>query len=99
MTITGRNRENLTKVANKIKTVSNGHVPLQLIGDLLDPATATMLVKETIAKFGHLNILICNAGGMLFNVKYCSNINQNDYLCTKQALLLMGICLTGERTC
>lgn len=55
--------ENLTKVANKIKTISGGHVPLQLIGDLLDPATGTMLVNETIAKFGKLDVLINNAGG------------------------------------
>lgn len=68
MTITGRNRENLTKVANKIKTISGGHVPLQLIGDLLDPATGTMLVNETIAKFGKLDVLINNAGGELFHL-------------------------------
>lgn len=63
MTITGRNRENLTNVANKIKAVSNGHVPLQLIGDLLDPATGTMLVNKTIAHYKQLNVLINNAGG------------------------------------
>lgn len=74
MTITGRNRENLTKVANKIKTVSNGHVPLQLIGDLLDPATGTMLVNETITKFGKLDVLINNAGGRFFIVEISISI-------------------------
>jgi len=60
--ITGRNVENLSKVAKQITEVSGGVKPLEIIGDLIDDALPQKLVRETVAKFGRLDFLINNAG-------------------------------------
>ena len=61
--ITGRNGENLRKVAKQIEEVSGGVKPLQIVGDLLDDTLPKKLVDETIGTFGQLDILVNNAGG------------------------------------
>jgi len=60
--ITGRNVENLSKVAQKISEVSAGAKPLEIIGDLADDALPQKLINEAVAKFGRLDILVNNAG-------------------------------------
>ena len=70
MVITGRNAENLAKVAAEIEKV--GKRPLQIVGDLLDEATPVRLVSETIAAFGRLDILVNNAGGVTGDDKLAS---------------------------
>lgn len=61
LTITGRNVENLQKVADEIEKVS-GLKPLQIVGDLEDRVFVPTLVQETIKKYGQLDVLINNAG-------------------------------------
>ena len=61
--ITGRNAENLQKVADKIVEVSGGVKPLQILGDLKDDSMPKKLIDGTIAAFGQLDILVNNAGG------------------------------------
>jgi len=60
--ITGRNAENLNKIAQKIIEVSHGVKPLEIIGDLTDPAFPKKLISETVSKFGRLDFLVNNAG-------------------------------------
>ena len=64
VTITGRNVENLDKIAKKIAEVSNGVEALQIIGDLtIDDSLPKRLIDETVTKFGRLDFLVNNAGG------------------------------------
>ena len=70
VTISGRNAENLDKVANKIAEVSNGVKALQIIGDLTtDDSLPKRLIDETITKFGRLDFLVNNAGASTPNGK------------------------------
>ena len=62
VTITGRDAENLAKVAAQIEQLSAGNKPLQVIGDLLDESFAPRLVSQTVAHFGRLDFLVNNAG-------------------------------------
>ena len=65
--ITGRNAANLQKVADRIEQVSKGVKPLQIIGDLLEDSFPRRLIDETVAKFGRLDFLVNNAGGITLN--------------------------------
>ena len=60
--ITGRNVEALGKVAEKVKEVSAGQEPLQIVGNLLEDAFPEELITETVAKFGKIDFLVNNAG-------------------------------------
>jgi len=62
VTITGRNIENLAKVAGKIQQLS-GKKPLQINGDFLtDSSLPQKLIQQTVDHFGRLDFLINNAG-------------------------------------
>ena len=65
--ITGRNAKKLQEVADQIKQVSGGVIPLQIVGDLQDNSLPKKLINETISKFGKLDFLINNAGGTVTN--------------------------------
>jgi 3-oxoacyl-[acyl-carrier protein] reductase len=54
--INGRNRDDLIKVAKTLP----GSVIAQ--GDVRDPHEAQNIVKEVIASFGRIDILVCNVG-------------------------------------
>ena len=62
--ITGRVAANLQKVADQIENVSNGVKPLQILGDLMEDSLSRRLIDETVAKFGRLDFLVNNAGGV-----------------------------------
>ena len=67
VTITGRDEENLAKIAKRITEVSNVE-PLEIIGDLVyDDTLPTRLIQQTVDKFGRLDFLINNAGGSVPN--------------------------------
>jgi len=48
--------------ATQDKLEAIGAKPLALVGDVADPAVCTMLVKETVSRFGSIDILVNNAG-------------------------------------
>lgn len=81
VTITGRNKENLQKIADQLQSVSSqGHAPLQIIGDILtDHDLPQQLVTQTVAHFGdgRLDFLVNNAGG---GVASDSLLNNRDNL-------------------
>src|SRR5699024_3001695 len=58
----GRNAEKLNQVAQKIKAISNGVEPLQVVGQLEDTSLPQKLIDETVAKFGRLDFLVNSAG-------------------------------------
>src|SRR5690625_1075563 len=58
--ITGRSAEKLEKVAQKIKSLSNGVAPLQIVGDLQDSSLPKQLIDQTVASFGRLDFLVNN---------------------------------------
>ncbi len=60
--ICARHSESLEQAADEI-AASAGDVPLTIVADVSDPAAAEMLVRQTVARFGRLDILITNAGG------------------------------------
>jgi len=60
LALVGRNKENFKKVVAKIKENGVKSEPLQILADVsLD---AERIIKETIAKFNRLDVLINNAG-------------------------------------
>ncbi len=66
MAITGRNADNLARVAEEVASVS-GVKPLQVVGDLLDDAFPEKLITTVIEHFKKLDILVNNAGGTVPN--------------------------------
>ncbi|XP_054157092.1 L-xylulose reductase-like [Oppia nitens] len=61
--ITGRNGENLTKVAKECQQVSpNGQTPLVVVADVSKEEDCRRLVAETITTFKQLDVLVNNAG-------------------------------------
>ncbi|OTF77458.1 Enoyl-(Acyl carrier protein) reductase-like protein [Euroglyphus maynei] len=60
--ITGRNLEELTRIAQKIMKKTDRE-PLVIVGDLqTDQQLPSKLIDETVKKFGRLDILVNNAG-------------------------------------
>ena len=57
LVITGRNEANLKKTADKCK-----NEVLSIVGDVTVEADRERLVKETIKKFGQIDVLVNNAG-------------------------------------
>ncbi len=55
-----KNRAGLERVANFV--TGAGGQALILEGDLAESGTAARLIEETVAKFGHLEIVVSNAG-------------------------------------
>lgn len=61
--ITGRNEDNVSKVAKKCRDLSKNKTKvLEVIADVTKEEDMRRLVKETIAAFGRLDILVNNAG-------------------------------------
>ncbi|XP_076799841.1 uncharacterized protein LOC143444933 [Clavelina lepadiformis] len=61
LSITGRNEENLRKVAEECRKLGAEEV-LEIIAELSEENEADKVVKETIEKFKNLDILVNNAG-------------------------------------
>ena len=60
--ICARNEEPLAATATGIE-VTTGRQTLALRADISDPDAADMLVKNTVERFGRIDILVTNAGG------------------------------------
>lgn len=58
VSLNGRNKENLQKVANGCE----GQKPFIVVGDITNPEDTKRILKETIQKFGKLDVLVNNAG-------------------------------------
>ncbi|KAI1306068.1 Glucose 1-dehydrogenase [Halotydeus destructor] len=61
--VTGRNAERVTAVAAECVQASPTKLkPLQIVGDVSNDKDAKRLIDDTIAAFGHLDVLVNNAG-------------------------------------
>lgn len=61
LVLTGRNEENLKKVAESCEKLSNTK-PLQVISDVTVEDDAKRIIDETLKRFGKIDVLINNAG-------------------------------------
>ena len=57
LTLVGRSKERLDEVASGLKTET-----LALAADLANPAEVTRIAEESLARFGHVDIVLANAG-------------------------------------
>jgi len=57
LTLVGRSKERLDEVASGLKTET-----LALAADLANPAEVTRVAEESLARFGHVDIVLANAG-------------------------------------
>jgi len=63
LSLSGRNRENLQKTADKCQTDSQGQQkPFLIEADLSKEEDTKSLVESTVAQFGRIDILVNNAG-------------------------------------
>ncbi|CAK1598990.1 unnamed protein product [Parnassius mnemosyne] len=63
LVITGRNKENLDKIAKQCEDGSpNKHKPLVVIADMNVEADVDSIIKNTLEHFGKLDVLVNNAG-------------------------------------
>jgi 3-oxoacyl-[acyl-carrier protein] reductase len=60
--ICGRDEASITAVAGEIGAATGARV-LPVVADVTNPADITRFVETTIAQFGRLDSLVCNAGG------------------------------------
>uniref|UniRef100_H2YH42 Uncharacterized protein n=1 Tax=Ciona savignyi TaxID=51511 RepID=H2YH42_CIOSA len=61
LSLTGRHKENLDKVAEKCKKEGATRV-IRIIGDLVEKEDIERIVEETSSKLGQIDVLINNAG-------------------------------------
>lgn len=61
LTVVGRNPEKLQEVADKISAIK-GEAPLIVQADMSNEEDVKRIVKETISKYGKLDVLVNNAG-------------------------------------
>jgi 3-oxoacyl-[acyl-carrier protein] reductase len=62
VTVNGRDAASLKKTADEIRAETGAEV-LEVVGDMRNPDDIKRLVDETIAKWGRLDMMVCNAGG------------------------------------
>ncbi|XP_013787922.1 uncharacterized protein LOC106471845 [Limulus polyphemus] len=63
LSLTGRKKENLEKIAKRCEEVSPlKHQPLYIIGDLTVEKETQLILEDTVKHFGKLNVLVNNAG-------------------------------------
>ncbi|GMR50349.1 hypothetical protein PMAYCL1PPCAC_20544, partial [Pristionchus mayeri] len=68
VTITGRNKEALEETKQLcVQVGANSDDILGLIGDVTDEAFNEQLINVTVSKFGALDVLVNNAGGVTFD--------------------------------
>lgn len=64
LTLVGRNEEKLKKVAEQCKKAS-GQEPLAVIADISKAEDDARIVKETLGKYGSVDVLVNNAGMLI----------------------------------
>jgi 3-oxoacyl-[acyl-carrier protein] reductase len=62
VTINGRNGATVHATAEAIRAETGAEV-LEVVGDMANAADIQRLVDETVAKWGRLDMVVCNAGG------------------------------------
>ena len=62
LSLTGRNADNLNKVAEQCETSSDQPKPFLIIGDVTNETDTKHILESTIKHFGKLDVLINNAG-------------------------------------
>ncbi|PSN39247.1 3-oxoacyl-[acyl-carrier-protein] reductase FabG [Blattella germanica] len=62
LSLSGRNADNLNKVAEQCKTSSDQPKPFLVTGELTNEADTKNILESTIKHFGKLDVLINNAG-------------------------------------
>ncbi|XP_066248688.1 3-oxoacyl-[acyl-carrier-protein] reductase FabG-like [Euwallacea similis] len=62
LTLTGRNKENLQKVASECTTIAGSKTPLLITAELTNETDTKNILDSTIKHFGKLDVLINNAG-------------------------------------
>lgn len=75
LSLTGRNIENLNKVADKCLQKEETFL---ITGDITKPADNKFILNETIKKFGKLDVLINNAGILETGTIETTNMEQYD---------------------
>src|SRR5512135_748147 len=60
--ITARNAEKLSALAQTLAKETSAEI-LPIAGDVTRPEDADRMVRETIARWGRLDVLVTNAGG------------------------------------
>ncbi|XP_013198759.2 3-oxoacyl-[acyl-carrier-protein] reductase FabG [Amyelois transitella] len=69
--LVGRNQTKLNNVEAKCK--ENGNPPLVINADVSKPEDAERIIKDTVAKFGKLDVLVNNAGIITFSSVMAEN--------------------------
>lgn len=83
LVITGRNKENLEKVADECKSLSPKDLkPLIVVGDMNIEADIEKTVKSTIDHYGQLDVLVNNAGIMESGTIETTNLASYDRIMT-----------------
>lgn len=62
LVLVGRNKDNLSAAAAKCARPDGVPEPLQIVADVTIEADAVRIIDETIKHFGHLDVLVNNAG-------------------------------------
>ncbi|XP_055373040.1 uncharacterized oxidoreductase TM_0325-like [Condylostylus longicornis] len=76
LSLIGRKTENLKEVAKQCKEI-NGQDPLIITGDVTKEEDNARIIKETIDKFGKLDVLVNNAG--IIEVGTIENTSMEQY--------------------
>lgn len=88
--INGRNKELLTQTMEEVNAIGNGTV-LALIGDLSLAKDRERIIREVLATYNHIDILVTNTGGPPSG-KF-ENLSQEDWDNTYQLLLASAVSL------
>lgn len=86
--IAARGQEGLDAAAAQLRA-AGGEVAI-VAADMLDPATPTRLVAESLAAFGQLDIVIANAGGMV-GARELATSTRDDWMQTFQLNVLHAV--------
>ncbi|XP_035438476.2 3-oxoacyl-[acyl-carrier-protein] reductase FabG [Spodoptera frugiperda] len=79
LVLTGRNKENLEKTAQKCEDVSPSKLrPVSVVADIVNERDVEELLKETINHFGQLDVLVNNAGIMGLGSIEVTSLDQYD---------------------
>ncbi|KAH1021544.1 hypothetical protein HUJ04_011044 [Dendroctonus ponderosae] len=79
LALTGRNKDNLQKVATECSKIGAKKEPLLLIAELTNEDQTKAIVDDTVIHFGKLDVLVNNAGVVLTELQKRGGMNQEQY--------------------